>query len=337
MKAVFLDRSTFSAELELPKPNGISDYQVYASTEQNAELIVERCQNADIIITNKVLLTADILQRLPKLKLIQLTATGMNNVDDKACAKLGITLKNIAGYAVKSVPEHTFMLMLNAMRASRHYHQAVTDFSETLDTAISTETVIKTGIETTTQTSPWQDSGKFCLMDETIYDLEGKVLGIIGMGAIGKRVAEIAKVFGMNVLVAERQGKTPRNADYHAFDEVLAQADVISLHCPLTEDSKHLINQQTIAKMKKKPLIINVARGGVVDSTAMAEAIKTGNVLGYASDVFEIEPLTANDPLLQLAKYPRVFFTPHNAWGSLSAQTRLWEILCQQVKGFIVS
>ncbi len=335
MKAIFLDRSTFSEELALPKPNGISDYQVYASTEQNADVIVERCQDADIIITNKVLLTADILQRLPKLKLIQLTATGMNNVDDKACAELGITLKNIAGYAVKSVPEHTFMLMLNAMRASRHYHRVVTDFSGTLDKEISTETDTETKTEIETKTSPWQDSGKFCLMDETIYDLEGKTLGIIGMGAIGRRVAEIAKVFGMKVLVAERQGKAPRNADYHAFDEVLAQADVISLHCPLTEDSKHLINQQTITKMKKKPLIINVARGGVVDSTAMAEAVNNDDVLGYASDVFEVEPMMADDPLLQLASHPRVFFTPHNAWGSLSAQAKLWEILCQQVEGFV--
>lgn len=318
MKAVFLDRSTFSDEVDLPKPDGISDYQVFDSTSQEEDFIVARCQDAEIIITNKVLLTRDILTRLPKLKLIQLTATGMNNVDVQACEELGVQLRNIAGYAVKSVPEHTFMLMLNAMRASKHYHQAVTEFDQD-------------------NSNPWARSGKFCLMDETLYDLEGKILGIIGMGAIGKRVAEIAKAFGMTVLIAERQGKTPRNENYTDFETVLAQANVISLHCPLTDATKHLINEQTIGKMVQKPLIVNVARGGVVDSQAMAKAVSNGSVFGYASDVFEVEPMSSADPLLQIASHPRVFFTPHNAWGSLSAQNRLWEILCKQVAEFVQS
>ncbi|WP_434352911.1 D-2-hydroxyacid dehydrogenase [Psychrobacter sp. HD31] len=316
MKAVFLDRSTFSTEVALPKPDGITDYQVFDSTTQNDAFIIQRCKDADIIITNKVVLNRAILEQLPTLKLIQLTATGMNNVDLSACEQLGITVKNIAGYAVKSVPEHTFMLMLNAMRASRHYHQTVTNFSHS-------------------KKSPWIDSNKFCLMDETIYDLEGKTLGIIGMGTIGKRVAEIANVFGMKVLIAERQGNPPRNADYIDFETVLEQADVLTLHCPLTDKTQHLINANTISKMSKKPLIVNVARGGVVDSTAMAQAVKSGTVFGYASDVFEIEPMTADDPLQQIANHPRVFFTPHNAWGSLSAQSKLWDILCKQVIEFI--
>lgn len=316
MKAVFLDRSTFSDNIELPKPQSITDYQIYDSTQQDDNLIISRCQNANIIITNKVILNRHVLASLPNLKLIQLTATGMNNVDMPACKDLGIVVKNIAGYAIKSVPEHTFMLMLNAMRAARHYHQSVTDFD-------------------TQDKSPWIKSEKFCLMDKTIYDLEGKTLGIIGAGTIGKRVAEIARAFGMRVLFAERQGKPPRNADYTEFDKVLAKANIISLHCPLTEATKHLINAETIAKMSKKPLIVNVARGGVVDSTAMANAVQTGAVFGYASDVFEVEPMSHNDPLLQIANHPRVFFTPHNAWGSLSAQAKLWDILCEQINEFV--
>lgn len=310
MKAIFLDRATFSADIDLKMPTGVSDYQVYAQTPNDSEIITRRCQDADIIITNKVKLTADIIEQLPNLKLIQLAATGMNNVDKDACARQGIVLKNVAGYAVKSVPEHTFMLILSAMRAARHYHNAVVK-------------------------GDWQTDGRFCLLDTPLIDLEGKTLGIIGYGTIGKRVAEIAKVFGMTVLIAEHQGKPPRRSDYTAFDEVLAHADVITLHCPLTEATQRLINTKTIADMKKQPLIVNVARGGVVDSQAVVDAIQTGKILGYAADVFDDEPIKMDDPLLTLKDHPRVIFTPHNAWGSIKAQLKLWDILCEQIEQFI--
>lgn len=310
MKAIFLDRATFSADIDLKMPTGVSDYQVYAQTPNDSEIITHRCQDADIIITNKVNLTADIIAQLPKLKLIQLAATGINNVDKDACAMQGIALKNVAGYAVKSVPEHTFMLILSAMRAARHYHNAVVN-------------------------GDWQTEGRFCLLDMPLIDLEGKTLGIIGYGTIGKRVAEIAKVFGMTVLIAEHQGKPPRRSDYTAFDEVLAHADVITLHCPLTDETQHLINADTLLKMAKKPLVVNVARGGVVDSQAVVDAIQTGKILGYAADVFEDEPIKMDDPLLTLKDHPRVMFTPHNAWGSINAQRKLWDILCEQIEQFI--
>ena len=215
MKAIFLDRATFSADLALTPPHGLSDYQVYAQTPNDPKIIIERCQDADIVITNKVELTAEIIAQLPKLKLIQLTATGMNNVDKDACDKHGITVKNVAGYAVKSVPEHTFMLILSAMRAARHYHHEVVH-------------------------GDWQKDGRFCLLDTPLIDLEGKTLGIIGYGTIGKRVGEIAKVFGMTVLIAEHQNRPPRNSDYSAFDDVLAQSDVITLHCPLKIGRAHV-------------------------------------------------------------------------------------------------
>lgn len=310
MKAVFLDRATFSADIDLKMPTGVSDYQVYAQTPNDSEIITHRCQDADIIITNKVNLTADIIAQLPKLKLIQLAATGINNVDKDACAMQGIALKNVAGYAVKSVPEHTFMLILSAMRAARHYHNAVVN-------------------------GDWQTEGRFCLLDMPLIDLEGKTLGIIGYGTIGKRVAEIAKVFGMTVLIAEHQGKPPRRSDYTAFDEVLAHADVITLHCPLTDETQHLINADTLLKMAKKPLVVNVARGGVVDSQAVVDAIQTGKILGYAADVFEDEPIKMDDPLLTLKDHPRVIFMPHNAWGSINAQRKLWDILREQIEQFI--
>ena len=308
MQAVFLDKGTFSDNVDLPAPAGVTDYITYDDTPR--ALIIERCQNADIIITNKVQISAEVIANLPKLKLIQLTATGMNNVDQEACAERNIALYNVAGYAVKSVPEHTFMLMLNAMRAGLHYHNKVTD-------------------------GTWADNGNFCLLDIPLIDLENKTLGIIGIGTIGKRVTDIARAFGMTVLWAEHQGRMPRNDDYTAFGEVLARADVISLHCPLNEKTQHLINADTLAKMTKKPLLVNVARGGIVDSHALADAINNEQILGYGSDVFEQEPIAANDPLLALGEHPRVIFSPHNAWGSKSAQETLWQMLSKQVSDFI--
>ena len=308
MQAVFLDRGTFSDNVDLPAPAGVTDYITYDDTP--SELVVERCQNADIIFTNKVQITAEAIAKLPKLKLIQLTATGMNNVDQDACTQHSIALYNVAGYAVKSVPEHTFMLMLNAMRAGLYYHNKVTD-------------------------GTWADNGNFCLLDIPLVDLEEKTLGIIGIGTIGKRVTDIARAFGMTVMWAERQGCKPRNDDYTAFDEVLARADVISLHCPLNEATQHLINKDTLAKMSKKPLLINVARGGIVETKALADAINNEQILGYGSDVFEQEPIADNDPLLALGEHPRVIFSPHNAWGSKSAQETLWQILSKQVTDFI--
>lgn len=312
MRAVFLDKGTFSDGVNLPAPAGVTDYITYDDTPEDSDLIIERCQDAEIIFTNKVQITADVIAKLPKLKLIQLTATGMNNVDQEACEEHNVTLYNVAGYAVKSVPEHTFMLMLNAMRAGIHYHQKVAD-------------------------GTWRDNGNFCLLDVPLVDLEDKILGIIGVGTIGKRVTEIARAFGMTVLWAEHQGRTPRNDDYTAFDEVLANADVISLHCPLNEHTQHLINKDTLAKMTKQPLLVNVARGGIVDSQALADAIHNEQILGYGSDVFEQEPITTDDPLLSISDHPRVIFSPHNAWGSKSAQETLWQMLSEQVADFITN
>ncbi len=312
MKAVFLDMATFSDDIELPAPKGISDYVTYDDTPQEDALIIERCQDADIIFVNKVQISAAVIAKLPKLKLIQLTATGINNVDKQACDEHNVTLYNVAGYAVKSVPEHTFMLMLNAMRAGIYYHQKVVD-------------------------GTWRDDGSFCLLDVSLIDLEDKTLGIIGVGTIGKRVTDIARAFGMTVLWAEHQGKEPRNSDYSAFDEVLASCDVISLHCPLNEQTQHLINKETLAKMNKQPLLVNVARGGIVDSQALTEAVNSEQIIGYASDVFEVEPITSDNPLLSLKDHPRVIFSPHNAWGSKSAQIKLWQILSKQVSEFVAT
>jgi len=236
MKAVFLDRNTLSSHMELSVPEGVTQWVIYESTRP--EEIITHLAGADIAITNKVKIRREHLKQLPQLKLIQLTATGMDNIDTQAAKELGIEVKNVVGYSTESVAEHFFMLMLASLRGLKPYHTAV-------------------------ETGVWQADGRFCLTEPTLLDLHTRTLGIIGVGNIGKAITERAKAFGMRVLWAEREGKDPRNSDYTPFDQVLAQSDVLSLNCPLTPETHHLICERTLAKMQRKPLLINVARGAV--------------------------------------------------------------------------
>lgn len=309
MKAIFLDQATFSPEINLSAPQGISEFIRHDSTPNDTATIIERAKDADIIITNKVVISRDVIKNLPNLKLIQLTATGMDNVDKSACDEFGIPLYNVVGYSKDSVPEHTFMLMLSAMRAVKDYHAKATD-------------------------GRWQASGKFCLLDTPILDLAGRTLGIVGRGMIGQKVGQIAQAFGMTVLYADHPNAKNVRDGYTAFDDVLANANVISLHCPLTDDTRHLINDDTINKMNKHPLIINVARGAVVDTRAIVSALKDDKIIGFATDVLAQEP-PCDEPLFALKDHPRVIITPHNAWGSFNAQQCMWDIVSQQVAEFI--
>lgn len=308
MKAVFLDRNTFSPALDFPAPEGVRTWVVHDRTA--AHEVVARAQGADIVLTNKVVLDKAIIDALPDLKLVQVCATGINNVDVAACEARGIVVQNVAGYSTQSVPEHAWMGILAAMRGLGHYHGAATD-------------------------GTWQRDGRFTLNDLPVLDVAGRVLTIIGAGNIGRRVGSIARAFDMEVLWAEQRGKAARSADYTPFAEALARADIVSLHCPLTEHTRHLINHETIALMHKRPLLVNMARGGVVDSTAVAQAVQEGRLLGYVSDVFADEPLTASDPLWDIRHHPRVVYTPHNAWASDGAQRKLWDILSARVADFI--
>jgi glycerate dehydrogenase len=234
----------------------------------------------------------------------------MDNIDRVAAGERGIEVKNVVGYSTESVAEHFFMLLLAAMRGLKPYHTAVADGS-------------------------WQADGRFCLTEPSILDLHTRTLGIIGVGNIGKAITDRAKAFGMRVLWTEREGKAPRSAEYTDFDTVLAQSDIISLNTPLTEQTRHLISARTIAKMKRKPLVINVARGAVVDPQAIYDALEAGQLLGFATDVFESEPPVAGDTLLKLASHPRVLLTPHVAWASEYALDKLWKKVKSQIEEFI--
>lgn len=310
MKAVFLDRKTFSNEVNLPAPNGITEWVVYDETPHDPKIIAERLKGAQIAITNKVPLGETVLSACPDLKFIQVTATGTNNIDQSACEKYGVKMKNVAGYSTKSVVEHTFMLMLSAMRGLLPYHQRVAN-------------------------GDYQAQAQFCLVDLPLLDLNGKTLVIVGSGNIGQGMKKVAEAFEMKVFFAERKGQKPRSSEYLPFEEAFAVADVISLHCPLTPDTQFLINEETLTYCQKKPLLINGARGPVVKSEAVVEALNRGLLSGFATDVFIQEPPPADEALLTLKNHPRVLFTPHNAWASVQAQEKLWAILSVQVSDFI--
>ncbi|WP_072281462.1 D-2-hydroxyacid dehydrogenase [Rappaport israeli] len=310
MRAVFLDRNTFSPDIDLPAPKGITDWVVHESTDNQPEAVINALKNAEIAVLNKIVINDAVLKELPQLKLVQITATGKDNVDLQACEQQGVTVQNVAGYSTTSVTEHTLMLILSCMRSLVHYHQLIAD-------------------------GGWQEDGRFSLNTPEPTDIKGKTLGIIGAGTIGKSVAELAKAFGMKVLLAERQGEKPRDTTYTPFKEVLAESDVISLHCPLTDKTKGLINRQTIDFMKNKPLLINVARGALVESQAVVDALNQNKLLGYGCDVFTPEPPAKDEPLLSLTQHPRVIMTPHNAWASAQAQQKLWRILSENVEKWI--
>ena len=294
--------------MELSVPQGVTQWLVYEST--SPEQLLTHLAGADIAITNKVKIRREHLEQLPQLKFIQLTATGMDNIDTEAAKELGVTVRNVVGYSTESVAEHFFMLMLASLRGLKPYHTAV-------------------------ETGVWQADGRFCLTEPTLLDLHTRTLGIIGVGNIGKAITERAKAFGMRVLWAEREGKAPRNSDYTPFDQVLAQSDVLSLNCPLTPETHHLICERTLAKMQQKPLLINVARGAVVDPQAVYDALQQDKILGFATDVFEQEPPRKDDPLMQLAQHPRVLLTPHVAWASQYALDKLWKKVKEQIEQFI--
>lgn len=312
MKAVFLDRNTFSSKIELTPPEGVSKWQTFDATESNAETIFERAADAEIIITNKVKIGKNELANLSQLKLIQVTATGVDNIDINACKERNITVQNITNYTEGSVTEQTWGGIFAAMRGLKPYHQAV-------------------------ENGDWQKDGRFSLNELPIFDVAGKTLGIIGAGSIGKNSAAIGRAFGMKVLFAERKGRSPRNENFTEFESVLKQADILILQCPLTENTFHLIDDAEIKLMKKRPLLVNMARGAVINSLSVAKAIQEGRLLGLVCDVFAQEPPPANDPLLSIAHLPRVILTPHNAWASVQAQSRLWKILCENVSKFIAN
>ena len=312
MNIVFLDSTGIPASHRIPSFSFSHQLTEYAHTA--AEQVLERAKDADIIITSKVILNHEILSQLPKLKLIAVTATGTNNIDLVAAKALGITVKNVTGYSSVTVPEHVIGMIYALKHRLIDYHR---------DQLL---------------TERWATCGQFCYVDYPISDVQGSTLGIIGRGCIGNEVARLAQAVGMRVLFAEHQHATTIREGYTAFDEVLKQADVISLHCPLTPQTEQLINAKTLALMKPNACLINTGRGGLINEADLLQALQSGKLAGAALDVLVKEPPASDDVLWLAAKTrPNLLITPHVAWASDSALTTLVNKVAQNIEEFVLT
>ena len=312
MNIVFLDSTGIPASHRIPSFSFPHQLTEYAHTA--AEQILERAKDADIIITSKVILNHEILSQLPKLKLIAVTATGTNNIDLVAAKALGITVKNVTGYSSVTVPEHVIGMIYALKHRLIDYHR---------DQLL---------------TERWATCGQFCYVDYPISDVQGSTLGIIGRGCIGNEVARLAQAVGLRVLFAEHQHATTIREGYTAFDEVLKQADVISLHCPLTPQTEQLINAKTLALMKPNACLINTGRGGLINEADLLQALQSGKLAGAALDVLVKEPPASDDALWLAAKtQPNLLITPHVAWASDSALTTLVNKVAQNIEEFVLT
>ncbi|MBS1140486.1 MAG: D-isomer specific 2-hydroxyacid dehydrogenase, catalytic region:D-isomer specific 2-hydroxyacid [Proteobacteria bacterium] len=295
---------------EIRRPAFAHDWVEYPKT--SPDQVVERLAGAAIAITNKVAINATAIEALPELKMIAVSATGTNNVDLEACQRRGIVVSNIRGYAEHTVPEHVMALLLALSRN-------LVAWRETL------------------QAGGWQRAEQFCLFDHPIRDLHGATLGLIGSGTLGNGVARLAEAFGMRVLRAERKGAAAVRPGYTAFAEVLAEADAISLHCPLTAETTGLIAEPELRAMKRSALLINTARGGIVDEAALVRALKEGWIAGAGFDVLTAEPPPAGHPMLDpaLLDLPNFLLTPHVAWSSRPAMQTLADQLIDNIEAFV--
>ncbi len=304
-KIVFLDRKSIIADIRAPAfAHEWIDHDKTGSNEALA-----RIQDASIVISNKVRLPGDILEQAPSVKMIAVCATGTDNIDLAYCKANGIVVSNIRGYAVHTLPEHVFMLVLALRRNLLGWREDV-----------------RAGL--------WQQSDQFCLFTRPINDIYGSTLGLIGQGVLGQSVRRIAEAFGMKVLVAEhKNAKTVRDG-YVDFDTVLKEADVISLHTPLTPETRHMISTREFGLMKSTALLINTARGNLVDEAALIQALKSGQIAGAGFDVLAVEPPRDGNPLLSL-DLPNFILTPHVAWGSRDAMQIMADQLVDNIEAFV--
>lgn len=304
-KIVFLDRSTVIANVRQPAfPH---QWEEYPAT--SAGQVLARIQDATIVITNKVHLRREILAQLPKLKMVAVSATGTDNVDIAYCKERGIVVSNIRNYAAHTVPEHVFMLMLALRRNLLAFREDV-------------------------QKGEWQKAAQFCLFTHPVRDLYGSTLGIMGGGSIGKSVALIAQAFGMNVLLAEHKDATEVRPGYTAFDTVLRESDVITLHLPLKENTRHMISTAEFERMRPGALLINTARGGLVDEAALLQALQSGRLGGAGFDVLTKEPPTEGHPLLDI-NLPNFILTPHIAWSGREAMQTMADQLIANIEAYV--
>jgi len=308
MKAVFLDFGTMGPGLDVSGMRTLlPKLEIFDVTADNQ--IAERIQGAEIVLANKSRLTDELLRACPTLRFIGLTATGTDNVDLTAAKRNDIAVSNIRAYCTESIAEHVFGCLLNLTRNLAHYNAAV-----------------RSGL--------WQKSEDFCLLSLPIRELSAMTLGIVGYGELGKAVANIARAFGMEVIISSRPGSNSIDEGRVAIEELLQRSDVISLHCPLTDATAGLFGEIEFKKMKSDAILINTARGGLIDSAALVAALENGEIAAAAVDVLPKEPPVDGDPLLDYDGQ-NLMITPHIAWGSNEARQAAINELVANVAAFI--
>lgn len=308
-KIVFLDAGSVDCgDLDLRCLKALGDVKMFPKT--SASQIISRSRQAEIIITNKCPLGAKEFEKLPKLKLIAVTATGYNNIDIAAARKYQMAVANVAGYSTQSVAEHAMLFILSFAHRLLEHHQAASQ--------------------------DWKSSPIFAILDYPFSNLEGKFLGLIGYGSIGKRVEKLAKAFGMKVLVARLPGrKYSQTMPRLSLQKVLEKSDYISLHSALTPQTHSLMNAQSLKRMKKTAYLINLARGPLVDESAVARALLKNEIAGYATDVMVQEPPPAKHPFWNPKLKDKILLSPHIAWASRESRQLLMDEACLNIEAFL--
>ncbi len=307
IKIVCLERATLAPEIIIRRPAFAHEWTDHDRT--TPEQVAGRLAGAAIAVINKVRVGEEALAKLPDLKLIAVAATGTDNVDLAACARRGIVVSNIRGYAVNTVPEHTFALILALRRGVVGYRADVAR-------------------------GEWQKAQQFCFFAHPISDLRGSRLGIVGGGAIGQAVAALGRAFGMDVVFSTQKGG-PDRPHYVSFEQVIETADVITLHCPLTPTTRGMIGRDVLRRMKRSAIIVNTARGPLIDDQALTEALRGGWIGGAAIDVTMPEPPPADHPMMKLLDLPNFILTPHVAWASRQAMQTLADQLIDNIEAFV--
>ncbi|WP_106478220.1 D-2-hydroxyacid dehydrogenase [Phytohalomonas tamaricis] len=312
MKAVLLDAATLSDDVDLgPIAAQVEQFEQFELTDQSA--VIDRLKHADIALTNKVIINAEAMAALPDLKLICVLATGTNNIDMDEAKRRGIDVRNVTAYGTASVVQHTMMMLLALATRLPLYQHDVAGHA-------------------------WNQSPIFTLLDHRIFQLQGKHLVIVGQGELGGSVAKIAEAFGMTVTFTARPGNE-RNDSRPALAEVAPHADVLSLHCPLTPETHHLVDEALLTSMKNDALLINCARGGVIDEAAALEALRTGRLGGLGVDSLPQEPPREGHILIDALAQGglNLIVTPHNAWATLEARQKVVELTADNIARFLLS
>ncbi|MCK7507128.1 MAG: D-2-hydroxyacid dehydrogenase [Desulfobacterales bacterium] len=309
IKIVFLDAITVGKVDNLDAISSLGDYTGYELTIPAQR--TERIQGHNVVITNKVVIDRDVMDACPELELVCIVATGMNNVDLDYAAKKGIAVKNVAGYSTESVTQCTFAMLFYLLNSSAYY-----------------DDYVKSG--------QYAESPVFTHLGREFRELKDKLFGIIGMGTIGKRVAQVAQAFGARVAYTSTSGNNLETSGYPhlPLEELLRTADVVSIHCPLNDQTRNLLNEARLRMMKPTAYLLNLGRGGIVDEQALAQAINENRIAGAGLDVLSTEPIAANSPLLKVRNKEKLYMTPHIAWASIEARRLLITRTAENIKSY---